>query len=86
MKARGTILMPVYHPADVNCTELLHYISEISVELEGKKWECNYQTPVNVFKDLKGESKKSYTTWLESYLKRSIANVMINDGVNFSYA
>jgi len=85
MKADGHILMPVYHVSDTECKNVLHYDSRLTAVVGMRKYEASFETEVKVFNDLKGESKDSYIKWLESYLKRSVAKLMLDEGVVFTY-
>jgi hypothetical protein len=87
MKAEGKILQPVYDAADKQQTKKLYYISYLQVMVGPKKYEHHFETSVETFDGLKTkEDKKSYTDWVESYLKRSVGTMMLNEGANFTYA
>jgi len=81
MKAQGHILMPV-HSED---NKLIHYESRLTAEMGERVYEHSYITEVDIFNNLAGQQKIDYTQWLESYLKRAVARLMLNEGVVFTY-
>lgn len=86
MKADGKILQPTYDASDIKGENIISYTSYLVAIVGNKKYEQVFETSVETFKGLKTkEDKKSYTDWIENYLKRSVGTMILNEGANFTY-
>ena len=87
IRAEGHILMPVYHHTDKTRSNVMHYESRLKAMVGPMVYEEVYETSVKIYKQISETeaTKKSYTDWLESYLKRAVSKMMLDEGVVFTY-
>lgn len=85
MNAEGKLFEAVYN---TELGRIDHYLSWLTVDVNGKVYAHDFVTSVELFEQLKKnkpEDRAQYVTWIESYLRRMVGAKAL-EGVDFKYA